>query len=168
MDPGGEGVEERADGRPMTQMSLWADDLSQTGIERALIVREPWAGMIAAGAKRWEIRGTATAVRGTIAIAAAGTGTIVGVCNLCDVRGPLTGGAYADAWPLWGARERPRGAMPYPRTYAWVVTDARPIRPPLSYRHPGGAVVWVRLGKDVQERLAAALQEPAESESAAW
>ena len=133
------------------------DDAPADVIRRALVVREPWAGMIAGGRKCWEIRGTATAVREWIAIASAGTGTIVGVCRLVDVRGPLDGESYADAWPLWGARERPSGPLPYRRTYAWVLEDARPIEPPVPYRHPPGAVIWVRLEESVRERLMAAM-----------
>lgn len=120
--------------------------------------------MIAGGSKRWEIRGTCTAIRERIAIASAGTGTIVGVCRLVDVRGPLDLESYAAAWRLWGARERPPGPLPYRRTYAWVLEDARPIEPPMVYRHPPGAVIWVRLDEALRERLMAAMaqgrQEP--------
>ncbi len=149
------------------QLDLASDDGTRTeDIHRALIVRQPWAGMIASGTKRWEIRGRSTAVRGRIAIAAAGTGTIIGVCTLSEVVGPLAPDAYRDAWQLFGAGLRPDGPPPYPRTYAWVLADARPILPPVGYLHPAGAVIWVRLTHDVESQIQAALRQPPAGASA--
>ncbi|WP_442951553.1 ASCH domain-containing protein [Paenibacillus sp. GYB004] len=51
-------------------------------IQRALIVREPYASMIVTGTKIWEIRGSNTKIRGTVGIIAAGTGTVIGRCDL--------------------------------------------------------------------------------------
>lgn len=45
---------------------------------RSLVVRQPWATLMVTGSKPWEIRGSATRVRGPGAIAAGRTGTIVG------------------------------------------------------------------------------------------
>ncbi len=129
------------------------DDRPADVIPRALIVRRPWADMIASGVKRWEIRGASTSVRGPVAIAAAGSGMIVGVCSIVDVLGPLTIEDYAQAWRLWGGAEGARGPLPYSRTYAWVLTQARRVEPPVPYRHPPGAVIWVRLDASVQQLI---------------
>ncbi len=162
---GDEPVQERGEGgrrQPyMGQMRLFADDspAEDWSIPRALIIREPWASMIVLGTKRWELRGTATTVRGPIAIAAGGTGTIIGVCNVVDVRGPLSIEEYADSWTLRGGAAEPNPpVLPYVRTYAWVLADPRPVSPRVPYHHPNGAVIWVKLPMDVQEGLRMALQ----------
>ncbi len=133
------------------------DEAPEAAVPRALIVRRPWADMIASGVKRWEIRGTSTSLRGPMAIAAAGSGTIVGVCSLAGVLGPLTAEEYQEAWRLWGGAEGTQGPLPYLRTYAWVLTQARPLDPPIPYRHPAGAVIWVKLNREVQACIRRAL-----------
>ena len=145
----------------MAQTGLFADasPVDGWGIPRALVVRVPWASMIVQGTKSWEIRGAATTIRGTIAIAAKGTGTIVGVCSLVDVRGPLSADEYAASRTLRGAGgELSSPSLPYGRTYAWVLSDPRPVIPHIRYPHPSGAVIWVRLPMDTQEKLRAALE----------
>ena len=57
---------------------------------RGLVIRKPYVDWILAGTKTWEIRGSATRIRGRIALIAGGTGTVVGTCELIDVRGPLS------------------------------------------------------------------------------
>ena len=56
---------------------------------RGLLIRQPFADWIVDGKKTWEIRGSATNVRGRVAILACGTRTVLGTCELCDVVGPL-------------------------------------------------------------------------------
>ena len=48
---------------------------------RALLIRHPHIDLILDGKKIWEIRGSRTSVRGTIALVPSGSGTVVGVCN---------------------------------------------------------------------------------------
>ena len=139
-------------------MDLCTDaDWQTVRITRALLVRQPWADLIASGAKRWEIRSRSTNVRGPIAIAAAGTGTIVAVCELVAVRGPLSVQACLEGWRLRGAREPLESALPYPRTFAWVLAGARRLTATVGYHHPGGAVIRVRLDQEAQDRIRRAL-----------
>lgn len=56
---------------------------------KGLIIDEPWIGKILRGEKVWEMRTTATAVRGRIALIRKGSGTVVGTANLIDSIGPL-------------------------------------------------------------------------------
>lgn len=161
---GDDPMEERDSSAPhqscTSQLALFTNSRSagDWSVPRALIVREPWASMIVFGTKRWEIRGTATTIRGPIAIAARGTGTIVGVCRIVDVRGPLSLDEYADSWKLRGGDAKAdQPLLPYARTYAWVLADPRAVSPEVPYRHPSGAVIWVKLPLDTQERLRMAL-----------
>ena len=57
---------------------------------KGLIIRQPWVGKILRGAKAWEIRGFQTKIRRPIALIQSGTGTVVGVCDVVDVHGPLS------------------------------------------------------------------------------
>lgn len=57
---------------------------------RGLRIRGPWIDLILSGGKTWEIRGSATRVRGLIALIESGSGTVVGVAELTGRVGPLT------------------------------------------------------------------------------
>src|SRR3954469_20558612 len=107
-----------------------------------LVVRSPWVEMLLSGEKTWEIRGAATKVRGRIALIRGGSGLVVGTCRLSGCVGPL------DRKSMAANADRHRvpadlltGGLSYVRTFAWVVEDARPLTPPLPYRHPPGAVI---------------------------
>ena len=144
-------------------MHLFAEGsaVERWSVSRALLIREPWASMILSGTKRWEIRSTSTSIRGPIAIAAGGTGTIVGVCNVVGVRGPLSVDDYAQSWKLRGEDRPGSRLLPYARTYAWVLSDLQALRSRVPYRHPSGAVIWVKLPPDVQEALRESLERNA-------
>src|ERR1700687_4548450 len=114
-----------------------------------LILKEP-LGKILAGTKTWEIRGKATARRGPIALIESKSGRVVGTCEVVDVVGPLTLAELRRNAKRTGFRP---SQLPYPMTYAWVVRDARRLRKPVPYRHPPGAVIWVRLEPRVTRRL---------------
>ena len=57
---------------------------------KALLIKTRWLDLILDGHKTWELRGTSTKTRGTIALVESGTGEVRGVCELADVIGPLT------------------------------------------------------------------------------
>jgi hypothetical protein len=114
-----------------------------------LIKKEPLAKILA-GTKTWEIRGKTTARRGWIALIESKSGHVVGICEVVDVRGPLS---------LAELRRNARRtgfvptSRPYPKTYAWVLRNARRLAKPVPYKHPSGAVIWVRLADSVQRQL---------------
>ncbi len=119
---------------------------------RALIIRRHWIDKILEGTKTWEIRGSRTTIRETIALIPSRSGTVIGVCDLVDCIGPLS----ADT--LRGNARR--AGMPpaeatsgYANTYAWVVSNPRLLKKPVRYRHPSGAVVWVVLSKAVERAV---------------
>lgn len=110
-----------------------------------LVIRSPWVEMILDGRKIWEIRGRNTRVRGKIALIRSGSGLIVGTCQLVDVVGPLTRVEFRRNRRRAGLMEAQAKSLPYPTTYAWVLTDVRKYRRPRAFKFPAGAVVWVRL-----------------------
>jgi hypothetical protein len=112
---------------------------------RALLIQSPFIERILAGTKTWEIRGRATSVRGRIGLIRSKSGQVVGSCHLVDVIGPLTRAELRSNARKAGCRPSDIQTLPYPTTYAWVLRDARPFARPVPYRHPSGAVVWVRL-----------------------
>lgn len=122
---------------------------------RGLLIRQPFAVWIVGGRKTWELRGSATKVRGRIAILAAGTKTVVGTCELCDVKGPLKlrdlrSNARKLNWPA----AKITGPLYYGNhTYAWVLRAAKRLRKPVAYDHPMGAVIWVNLDVALTRKL---------------
>lgn len=113
---------------------------------KALVVKQPWIDKILSGAKVWELRGSRTQTRGTIALIKGGSGTVVGVCEVVGVEGPLS----ISTLRRTTSRHRVPGAILnkalwYRTTYAWVLRRARRLRTPVPYCHPSGAVIWVKL-----------------------
>lgn len=118
---------------------------------KALLIKQPWIDLVLARRKTWEIRGSATSVRGQIALIQSGSGMVVGVCDLLDVIGPLTTKALRDNV----ARHRvPRsGWRHYDRPHAWTLCDARRLREPVPYKHPPGAMIWVNLSPSTSHNV---------------
>lgn len=114
---------------------------------RGLIIRDPYATQILNGEKRWEIRGRATQIRGTIIIIKSGTGCAFGTVNLKQVLGPLALDdlTRSSELPLAEREEFSSGGLPYSRTFAYVLDNPRWFDAPVRYQHPNGAVTWVRL-----------------------
>jgi len=115
-------------------------------ISRALLVRSPFVERILAGRKTWEIRGSKTNVREKIGLIRSGSGRIVGTCEIIGVIGPLSLAELRRNAHKIGARADEITKRPYATTYAWVIKNAKPLRRPISYRHPSGAIRWVKLG----------------------
>jgi len=122
-------------------------------ISRGLVIRQPWVGHILRGEKRWELRSRSTTIRGPIALIQSGTGLVVGTACLSEVIGPLVPGQFERATEKGDVVGTELQAVAYPKLYAWVLCDARPLPCPLPYEHPQGAVIWVRLSKALQEGL---------------
>merc|ERR1712139_511482 len=106
-----------------------------------------WINQILSGRKTWEIRGTYTKKRRVIQLAESGTGKLVGEARLVDCIGPLS------LEELSKYEEKHRIAdlsiVKYAHIFAWVLQDATRHAEPKPYKHPMGAITWVRL--DVPE-----------------
>ena len=111
--------------------------------EEVLVVKEPWVGMILDGKKTWEIRGSATAKRGKIHLAASGGGgVLVGQCQLVDCY-PVGRSELADNVTKHWIKDLAR--VPYKKPHAWVLEKATRYSSPFTYKHPQGAITWVAL-----------------------
>lgn len=113
--------------------------------ERAVLIRSPFVEQILDGGKTWELPGSATKIRGRIGLIRSTSGLVVGSCELVDVVGPLSLTELRRHACKAGARPSEFASLPYQHTFAWVLRDAKPFRPPVPYRHPSGAIIWVRL-----------------------
>lgn len=112
-----------------------------------LIIRSPYVDWILAGKKTWEIRGRRTLARGKIALIRGGSGLVVGTCHLTDVVGPLTLRELRKNTRRLAEPKSEIRSLPYKTTYAWVLKNVRRFRRPRRYKHPSGAVIWVRLNR---------------------
>jgi hypothetical protein len=79
---------------------------------------------------------------------------VIGTAELVDVVGPLTrADLVANATKLNQPPRELDQPLYYDKTYAWVLRHARRLPKPVPYTHPSGAVIWVKLGADVVQRL---------------
>jgi len=112
-------------------------------MERALIVREPWVNQILDGFKIWELRSKPTKVRGTIGIIEQGTGLIVGQVDLIDSLKPFKDEEqmrYTHSLHCVDDIELVKKWR-----YTWKLENAKRYEKPIPYKHPKGAVTWVRI-----------------------
>lgn len=126
---------------------------------KGLVIKSPYIDRILAGTKTWEMRSSATSVRGPIALIKQGSGQVVGVANLVGVKGPLTKQDKLKAIDKHQISvERLETGETDKWDSAWVLENAQPLKTPIYYQHPNGAVIWVNLDQHTQEKLALAIQ----------
>lgn len=113
---------------------------------KALIIRDPWVGLILEGSKTWETRSRATRIRGRIALARQGTGLLVGTAELVDVLAPLTLDDLLRTQHLHGIpAERAPAVAADGWLTPWVLANVQRFETPVPYAHPRGAVTWVNV-----------------------
>ncbi len=112
-------------------------------MERALIVRQPWVDLILSGKKTWEMRSKPTKVRGLIGLIEQGTGLIVGECNIVE-SDPIKLDAIEYGFYYCNHRVDDYGLLEK-WCYAWELEGAKRYDQPMHYKHPKGAVTWVRI-----------------------
>ena len=108
----------------------------------ALIIKKPWIDLILSGKKIWEIRGCLTKKRGKIELIQSGTGLVIGCCELIDC-------IKLDINEFKKTIKKHRvynvNKLPYKSTYAWIITNPFRYKTPIPYKHPKGAIIWVKL-----------------------
>lgn len=109
---------------------------------KALIIKKPWIDYILEGKKTWEIRGSKTNIRGQIELIQSGSGLVVGSCEIIDCK-ELTLDDYKNNTDKHNIKNVE--ALPYKRTYAWIIANVVRYKEPRMYKHPQGAIIWVNL-----------------------
>jgi hypothetical protein len=116
---------------------------SKPKITRALIVKKEWLDKIFDEGKVWEMRTTRTNINERIGLIESGTGLIMGEVD------------------VMGCYEKPiapiKRYIPYHKVedleliktwkWAWFLKDAKRYKEPTPYKHPKGAVIWVKINK---------------------
>ena len=109
---------------------------------KGLIIKQPWIDYILEGKKTWEIRGINTKIRGRIELIQSGSGLVVGSCEIIGCK-ELTLKDYSCNYNKHNITETTN--LPYKRTYAWIIANAKRYTIPRKYKHPNGAIIWVNL-----------------------
>ena len=124
---------------------------------RALIIDEPWISAILRGEKTWEMRKKPCRFREKVGLIRKGSGQVVGVAVVVDSLPPImTSAAYAEAERFHRIPPAQQGrAFADGWTTPWVLKSAMAIPRPVPYQHKSGAVVWVTLVPEVQEKVEA-------------
>lgn len=115
---------------------------------RGLIIKSPWIDLILKGKKPWEIRGSNTTIRGTIALIKSGSGKVYGTVDLVDTK-KLTFEEFMQSEEFHCIPKKDCVNVTYKNIYAWILENPKLFEEPLPYRHPRGAVIWVDL-KDLK------------------
>lgn len=107
----------------------------------ALIIKQPYIDYILSGKKTWELRGSKTNIRGNIELIQSGSGLVVGCCEIVGCL-ELTLEDYQNN------KDKHLTCLenlPYNKTYAWIIKNAKRYQTPRKYNHPNGAIIWVKL-----------------------
>lgn len=116
---------------------------TQSVIDRALVVQMRWIERILSGEKVWEMRSTKTKYRGRFRLIGSGTGLIFGEVNLVDSLGMLPEEESANSFGKHAIPPEENHLLSKYK-YPWVLENPYRYRNPLPYRHPQGAVIWVK------------------------
>jgi hypothetical protein len=111
-------------------------------IKRALIIKKEHLDKILDSNKTWEMRSSKTNIRGRIGLIESGSGLIMGEAFLLDCLNPLDE-IKAMASILYHHVTDKKLLKKW--KYPWVLKDAKRYKEPISYKHPQGAVIWVKL-----------------------
>ena len=118
-------------------------------ITRALIVAEPYASMLVDGLKHWEMRTKPTNIRGRIGIISKGTGTIIGEVDLVhSIKSPLpkrVGMEGINLNPFFKEHKIKDPTLLVKWKFPWTMENATRYKHPITYDHPQGAVIWVKV-----------------------
>jgi hypothetical protein len=117
-----------------------------------LIIQPEFLALILSGRKDWELRGRLTHIRGKIGLIESGSGLVVGRAILSDALGPLSLRTLRANSRHLGYKPK-QVIKPYSKTFAWVLSDAKRLVRPVKYRHPQGAIIWVRLSSSVSRKV---------------
>jgi hypothetical protein len=118
----------------------------------AIPIRPQWIDLILDGTKTWEIRTKNTNKIGPVALIRSGSGRVVATANLSEVI-RLTGKLAKQNARRMGMTTA--DAVSCAGFNAWVLKDVVPLKKPVPYVHPSGAVTWVTLDDATTKKVLA-------------
>jgi len=124
-------------------------------ITTALIIDTPYIDRILSGEKTWEMRSKNCSIRGTVGLIRKGSGQVIGVVDVVDCTGPLSADDILknqDKHRI--SLERLKNPEIAKWNTAWVMANPRKLPVPVTYNHPNGAVIWIKLKDEVQHAIA--------------
>ena len=110
-------------------------------MKRALIIDEPWISKILSVEKTWEMRTRPTKIRGLIGLIRKSSGLIIGQCELID--SPIISMEDLVTFTNFHCIEDITLLTKW--RFPWILKDAKLYDIPIPYKHPLGAVIWVKL-----------------------
>ena len=113
-------------------------------MERALIIQKQYLDLIFNNGKIWEMRSTKTNVRGRIGLIESGSGLIVGEAILTGCGKPLN---EFTALITAEYHQVVDFSLLKKWKYPWSIDEVKKYDEPIPYKHPKGAVIWVKLNK---------------------
>ena len=127
-------------------------------IEKGLLIKSPAVDNILSGRKTSEMRSAPTKIRGTIGLIRSKSGTVIGVVDIVDCKGPFSKGELLqNESKHLITPERLDSPEVSKYKFAWVMANARLFSRPVPYRHPAGAVIWVSLEPQTSAAISGAL-----------
>lgn len=123
---------------------------------RALIIKQHWIDLILNDQKTWEMRSRKTNIRGRIGLIQSGSGLVVGEATLENCFDTRTMYHDYDELPSYSNehyhRIKDKSLIDkYP--FAWVFSNPVRYTEPKPYQHPKGAVVWVKLDGQKDQKM---------------
>jgi hypothetical protein len=126
-------------------------------ITSGLIIDHVHLQKIVAGNKTWEMRKTKTLKRERIALIAKGTKAAYGVANIVDCTGPLPNEKLIESISLHGMTRDRIEAPDFSRRYAWVLSNCRALRHPVSCPMKPGQQIFVSISPETSRAIHEAL-----------
>jgi len=112
------------------------------GMKRALIIKKKYLDRILDNGKVWEMRSSKTKITGRIGLIESGAGFIVGEVDLIGC-----GNALNECAALLTADSHQVDDISLIEKwkYPWLLENAKRYDKPIPYKHPKGAVIWVKI-----------------------
>lgn len=110
-----------------------------------LVIKKEWLDLIIAGKKTIEVRGSRTShLNETIYLCESGTHKVRDTCKIVDCK---------EVTPLSWYQEYSKHLVNislnslkdrYKKPHFWLLSKVKPIKEEIYYKHPNGAVIWVK------------------------
>lgn len=124
-------------------------------ITTALVIADPWIGMILDGSKTWEMRSTSTSHRGWIGLIRKGTGCVWGIARIAECGHPMRPEQMIETFEKHRIpRQMIRSGEVAKWNTPWKLEDVKALPKPVPYTHKPGAVIWVTLDAQVSQAIA--------------